>query len=126
MVKTIQHHAVEAYKVLVRYSKENFQNRTVALKLFYLKKALKPSWDFQLEQDQVILRACNGVSDDYGNVSFPGDTGENKTKWVEMVNDLATTEVEIDTDPIELKLDDVPRLTIEDMEGLDGFVNFAE
>ena len=128
MVKTTQHHAVEAYKTLAKYSKENFENRTVILKLFHIKKALFEFWDFQVEQDQVILKACNGVSDSYGNVSFPEDTedGANMNKFKGMEADLAATEVEVDVEPVELKLNDVPKLTIEDVEALDGFISFIE
>lgn len=124
-MKAKQKQAIEAYKTLTKYGKTKFPKNETALKLFRVRKALADAWEFQIEQENAIMSACAAHTDQRGDVVFSDNEEENRAKMIVMMNDLRNTEIDLDYEPIDIPLDDIPDIVMDDIEALDGFVKFS-
>ena len=120
-MKTTQGNAIKAYILLQRIGNEP-KNKALLFKLFRLKKALKEIIDFQSEQEEKLIKECNGTFDENGRASFESD--EDKRKYYEEHKELEKLECEIDLEKAEVDVNDFDGLTLDIMEIFDPFFEF--
>ena len=93
-----------------------------ALNLFHMKNMLKEKVDFVVEEEAKLIEQYGGIVNDYGMVSFSDK--EKKKEYNKDHKELDDMECEIATDPLSMSLEKNPDITLEDIEQLDGFINF--
>ena len=93
-----------------------------ALNLFHLKNKLQEQVDFQAEEEQKLIDEFGGKVADNGMVLI--DDAEKRKAFQEEYMKLLELDVEIETSPLSMSLDRNPDITLEDIEQLDGFINF--
>lgn len=120
MIKTIQGKAIQAYKVIEKLSGGNMP-LPVAYKFFKMRKALMPQYEFQIEEERKLLEKCGAIHQD-GSWMFESEQGKNE--FIELLDKIGKIEVDVDMEKQSISLDTNIELSIEDMEALDGFVNF--
>ena len=114
--------AVKAFKVLMSIGQEKIPVGT-AYKLFCKKRALQPVFDFQIEQERVIIDRYNAVADERGNIS-----PKNPADRPAMQSDLKALnqmECQIDIEPIEIEVPEGLKITVNDVEALEPVVKFV-
>lgn len=121
-MKTTQNKAVNAYIALLKLYRMTLKGKT-ARDLYMLKSKLEPSWNFQRDEQEKYLQACNGTADENGTLKF--NSIEDRDKFDEKVNEIAEVEVELDITPVQIKCDDV-EISGADIEALIGFVDFVD
>ena len=87
-----QRGAVSAYFVFEDIYKQKMRPAT-ALKVFQLRQELKNQYNFQVEQEKIILEKHHGTIDQSGNIAF--STKEDYTAAEKDMEDLAKQEVSI-------------------------------
>ena len=93
-----------------------------ALNLFHMKNMLKEQLDFMSEEEEKLVKEFGGVIAENGLVII-ADT-DKKAEYSKAHKELEDMECEIRTEPLTMSLDKNPDITLEDIEQLDGFVNF--
>lgn len=121
-MKIKQSKTVAAYVSLIKLSKEMLPAKT-AMDLFRLKGKLTPQWDFQREQEALYIGEY-AMNDRPENETVRFESEELRNKFVKAMDDVGNTEVEIDFDPVQVELNDF-KLSIGDIEALEGFVEFT-
>ena len=97
----------------------------VAYKLFNLIKKVSQYQDFYGEQQQKIIKECNGnIDQEVGLVTF-GDPAD-KEKYLKMYEELIS--LEADDEVIEIDMDDMEgqKICAADLVKLDGIIDFKE
>lgn len=115
---------VEAYKTLKKMANIPM-DITTSFKLMKLKKRLEEYYQFEEQEEMKMFNEFHGeLINDGRSMQFPTQEDANafSKKWQE----LKDMEVEIEIEPIPVMLDQDIRLTIQDMEALDGFIQFIE
>lgn len=95
-----------------------------ALHVFHMKNKLKDSVDFMSEEEIRIVNEYGGTITDVGKVIIPDK--EKVIEYIKARKELDELPCEIDTEPIVIRIDRCPDVTGEQIENLDGFVEFAE
>ena len=118
-----QSELVKAYLALYNIGRQPWPG-PIARKIFMMRKALKPAFDFQREQEDMLIKKYNGIQKGT-SVEFPDkDLAE---KYSTERDEVSNMEVDdIDFLPFEIKLTTDVSLSPVDLEALDGFVEFVE
>lgn len=114
---------INAYRTLMNMAGETFP-LPVAYKLYKLRKALEPQYDFQTEQERAAVEEFNGHFDDETKkIVFESvEVGE---KFIKKLEELANMEVELEFEPVTINMNDIRmEITPNDIEKLDGFIIF--
>lgn len=120
-MKTTQGKAVSAYLALTRMGQVRLPS-TVAYKLFKLKSALKGAYDFQAEEEQKMIDEFGGKMLENGQIII-GDEAQ-RGLFKQAQKKLEETEIDVEVNPISLSSAEIREITINDLEALDGFVEF--
>ena len=120
-MKTTQRNAVIAYSALIGMGRKPMKSRT-AYKLFRLRLKLKEIVDFQAEQETKLCQEMGVTISDDGRFQFPDD--KIKEQFETAHKELEETECEIDENEIKIGINELPDLSINELEALDGFVKF--
>lgn len=110
---------IAAYKALQTFSDAKLPT-IIAYKLYKLKKALEPQYEFQGEQEQVIVEDTGAQVKPDGTVTFKDK--QTQADFFVKMKELANMEVDLDIQPIELSIDDLPRVSVNDLESLSDFI----
>ena len=113
-----QRRAVEAYGALVRIGTK--VSGETAFALFRLKKALQTSVDFQIEEEQKLIEKHGGKITAEGRVIIADDA----EREAFLADRKELGDVECDVQPVTIRAEKVPEITLADIEALDGFVIF--
>ena len=122
MIKTTQSSAVMAYNIINKLSSGSMPI-SMAYKFFKVKQALKPSYDFQVEQEQALF---DELHPEYVDNSWRFNNEEDRNAFAMKLNEIHEMPVEIDIDKQYVALDDHIVMSIEEMEILDIFIGFDE
>ena len=125
MKRTIkQSKIVKAYRALTTLGEINIPLR-VSYQVFLLKKTLEPHYLFQVEKEKRTLEALGGIIDKDGTIRFKQTDATGKFK--NMIKEIGDLDVEVDFEPITFDINQLEDLRIKanDVECLDGFVNFV-
>lgn len=115
-----QSEAVRAYITIVGMSKKVAGK--AAFSLFRLKTALQPVVDFQTEQEQNLIEKYAGEVNDKGQVMIKDP--EQREKFLAEHTELLNLPCEPEILPVTVTIDSAPEITMQEIEALDGFVNF--
>lgn len=119
---------VTAYKVLNKLYGEDLPV-TVSYKLYKVRNMLTPQWKFQTEKEKAVFDKYNPIVSDDGNIKFENDEQANAfmQEFTDTCNTLA--DMDIDLEPYEkvvINMNDKINLSMEDIEALQDFIDFAE
>lgn len=120
MIKTHQNKVIGAYKITEKLSGEVLP-LPMAYKFFKLKKALRSQYDFQVEQENLLVEQ-HGVEYKDGFLTFRSE--EDQQSFFSRLHEIGSMEVEIDIDLEHVAISDDIRFSIEDMEMLEDFIVF--
>ena len=122
MIKTNHGKAYVAFIALSQL--RNMVRGQDALRVFHLKGKLKESAEFMGEEEMRLVQECGGTVAENGLLVIPD--GEKRSTYIAERKKLDALECEIDAEPVEIPIDRCPDVTAEQMEMLDGFVQFVE
>lgn len=120
-MKTTQRRAVIAYSTLTAMGQRDLPTAT-ALSLFRLRRALKEIVDFQSEQEQKLAKKLGVTISEQGVFQYPD--AETRAKFAKEHDALVATECDVSADPVEVSINEIDRLSMNEIESLDGFVIF--
>ena len=120
MIQTTQQKAIAAFSTLTALRKK--VKGKDALSLFRLKAALQINLDFQTEEEMKLVSEYGGRVTDDGRIII--ENAEKRTAFQQAFAELGKLECEVSCDPVSVSLDKSPEITLEEIEALDGFVNF--
>lgn len=121
-MKTTQGKAISAFTTLAQMGRKPI-NSLSAYKLFRLKKALSHVVEFQSEQEYKLIDELGGTVTESGAISLDREGAE---KYRARHKELEETECEIDTDRVELRVSDIPEISVSDIESLETFIDWKE
>ena len=114
---------IEAYKTLESI-KGNKLSTVTAMRLFKLKKALLPAYEFQLERERLIF---DKFAPELDNGILKFKSKEDKQDFEAALTELSNAETGTEVEPVHISVDEVSlQLSMEDIEHLDGFVIFED
>lgn len=114
---------IEAYKALETL-KSNKLSTVTAMRLFKLKKALQPAYEFQIEREKIIFEKYAPELAD-GVLKFKSK--EDKMDFEAALSELSNAETGTEIKPVHISANEsTMQLSMEDVEHLDGFVIFEE
>lgn len=119
-MKTTQGKVLTAYTALRRIGKK--VRGKDALDLFHLKRKLQENIDFQGEEEMRLVEEFGGQVSQDGVVLIADE--EKRQAFNNAMLELRAIEVEIDTPAPVISLERNPDITMDDIEQLDGFINF--
>ena len=93
-----------------------------ALALFRLRNALQEHVDFQAEEERKLIDEYGGTILENGMVRIKD--ADKRARFNEEYRKLLNLEVEIKADPVTINVSKLPEITLEDIEHLNGIVNF--
>lgn len=114
---------VGAYKALASLSRQKMPLRE-ARKIFNLRAKLQPSIDFQAEEERKLLEEMGLTLEFGGLVHFKDE--KQQAAYFQRVAEIGEMEEETEAEPITLPALDHIQISAEELEALDGFVEFAE
>lgn len=120
MICTKQGYIIKAYQALERMSTGVLPLHT-AYKLFKIKQALRPHFEFQQEQEMALIEEYKPDIQD-GVWTFNSESDKNE--FVEKLEEISKMPIEVDIVPERIPLASALEGTIEDMEYLCDFVLF--
>lgn len=123
-MKTTYLKATEAYMTLLRTAKQPVISLATAGKLFRLRKALQPVFEFYEETQNGTIEDVGAAVDAVGRVTFPDM--EAKDKYSEKIEELNAMECEVDISPVKIPDDENLKYSPDDLWNLDGFVEIVE
>ena len=96
-----------------------------AYRLYLLTEQIKPSYNFELEQEKKLLEKYEGVLDQ-GSGTFQFKDRETMEAFGREMKELNDFDAEIEFDPVEISMDALgtQKLTPVDIMCLEGFVAF--
>ena len=114
---------INAYKVI----SDLYQQRLplpISYKLYKLKNTLQKAWDFQVDSERKLIDEFKPNPTDDGRLQFADvDSAQAFDKRVKEVLDMDS---DIEITPVSLPLIDGMSITPEDIEKLEGIINFTE
>ncbi len=84
---------------------------------------LDPQWQFQLEQEQKLIRDCGAELHPDGTVTFPDDAA--RESYVAAALELNAMETEIEVPEIVLPENSGLSLSVNEIDALDGIVKWG-
>lgn len=115
-----QKQAFEAYVALIQLGKG--VKGLTAYALYKLKNELKKIVDFQSEEEMKLIEKYGGTVTETNMIQLPDDA--DKKAFNKEMDELHS--LECDVQPIEIKIAEVPEITLAQIETLDGFIKFIE
>lgn len=107
-----------AYQMMERFMDEANLPVEKKWKLFNMRRALAPYYEFQQIHEVAIRRKYAPYTDQDGNM-----TGETYSNFLAELEELSNMDVEVpDMERIEMPVAD---MTVREMEALDGFIDFC-
>lgn len=110
---------ISAYKALVSLSDLKLPAIN-AWRLYRLKKALYDQYAFQTEQEKALIKETQATVQKDGSVLFASE--DDRKKFLNRMGELANMEVDIEFEPVVLRFDDVPAISLNELDSLDGFI----
>ena len=95
-----------------------------ALHVFHMKNMLKEAVDFMAEEEMRLVSEAGGTVTDSGMVIIPDPA--KKAEYMKARAELDGMPYEAETDPVVIRIDRCPDVTGEQIEMMDGFVQFVE
>lgn len=122
-MKTTQKNVMAAFLVIAKMQTKPMPSLT-AYKLFKLKKALADNVEFQAEEEKKLVDELKGTISPDGNITFekPVDQVAFLSKRAEMEK----LECDIGIKRVTFKADELPELSVADIEALDDFIELTE
>lgn len=122
-MKTTQKKVMSAFMVITRMQTKPMPSLT-AYKLFRLKKALADNVEFQAEEEKKLVDELKGTISPKGNITFekPVDQVAFLSKRLEMEK----LECDVGIDRVAFKANELPELSVADIEALDDFIEITE
>ena len=117
-MKNTHKQAINAYNILTSLGKR--VTGKTAYDLFQLKLNLKSIYDFQSEEELKLVEKYHAKVKDNGSVVI--DDPEERKAFIEEREKLEN--LECDIDHITLAIDDIPDITMNEIEALYSFVDF--
>lgn len=115
-----QKQAFEAYVALIQLGKG--VKGLTAYALYKLKNELKKIVDFQSEEEMKLIEKHGGTVTETNMIQLPDDADKKAfNKEMEELHNLGC-----DVQPIEVKVSELPDITLLQVETLDGFIKFIE
>ena len=126
MEKVKQGSVIRAYKVISKLNENPLPLKT-AHAFFLVKKELVPHFEFQSDKEKEIYDKYSPVPTENGGLDFgSAEKAQEFTKeFNKLIDEMQELEVDIDFIKPEVRLEDDIKLTIEDVEALEPFVNFV-
>lgn len=119
-IKTTQGRIIDAMGAISRLRQK--ARGVDALALFRMRNVLQEHVTFQAEEERKLIDECGGTILENGMVRIE-DT-EKRNKFNEEYRKLLNLEVEVKTEPVKVLVDRIPDITLEDIEQLNGFIDF--
>ena len=119
-----QNQVIRAYNAMKKLANQELPIK-ISCKIHRLMVSIRPAWDFQLNEEDKILRRLNPTTLENGALQFnsPEDAKEFRDKLDEIGN--MDTE-DMDLHPIQLPIPEGALISANDLEALEGFVEFVE
>ena len=119
---------IKAYKVLNKLYGEDLP-LPVSYKLYKLRNLLAPQWNFQNEKERDVFDKYHPIVNSDGTLHFDND--ESRTAFTKEYTELCNTMADLDADIGEVnkftvKLSDGIKLSMEDIDALQDFIDFEE
>ena len=112
---------IGAYRALLRLADQPL-SLDAAWKMYQLRTALQPHWDFVIGEEQKACRLHGGRIGEGGEISF--SSPQEKEAFLRQDRALIRMETEIDRKPVEMDRKDLSdaRVSVNDLDALDGLV----
>lgn len=118
-MKTTQKKVIEAYAALNQMGRK--VSGQTAFTLFRFKQQqLKPIVEFQGEEEAKLVEQFGGKITEEGRIIF----AENEKRDEFLKEQRKLGEMECDVETIEIRMTDVPEITMQEIETLDGLIIF--
>ena len=115
---------ISAYKSLKKLAAQELPI-VYACRIHRLMVSLRPAYDFQVEEEEKLLRKMNPSVLGDGNLQF--STVEDAQEFKARMKEITDMEVDdIEVKPITIPIMTNANLTANDIDALDGFVEFVE
>lgn len=123
-----QFQIIKAYKAINKLYEKDLPV-SISYKLFRIRSFLLPHWEFQQDKERSVFDKYSPTVDENGSLKFgTKEDGERfVAEYTKLCNELA--DIDVDTDDIEkvsIPMDINLSLSVEDIEALQGFVEFVE
>ena len=114
---------IKAYKAINNLAAQPLPLRE-AYALHKLRAALRPTWDFQQQEEEKEIRRLEPQFEQNGDLLFksPDDAAAFRAK----LKELEENDVEMEYEPAKVRMADGAVLSMNDIEALGGFVEFTE
>jgi len=117
-----QSQMVNAYKVLENLSKQTMPIKT-AYAVHKLRGKLKPAFDFQVEQEERLIEKLNPKIEN-GSLFF--QNVDDAQEWKDEMIAVGNMESDIEFEPIKISINDDLQISLDNIDALEGFVDFVE
>ena len=117
---------IQAYKAISKLN-ENPLSLKTAHALYLVKKMLEPHYEFQLNKEKEIYDKYNPTPLENGDLDFgsPEKAQEFTKEYNDLINEMKDLEVNLEFVKPSIRLDDDLKLSIEDVEALEPFIDFV-
>lgn len=119
MVQT-QRQALSAYAALLKMGKK--ATGKAAFSLFRMKQRLKDIVEFQAEEEQKLVEKHGGKVSEEGLILI-ADEGQ-RAAFMEEKRALYDMVIDPAIEPVTVEIDGLPEINMEEIEALDGFIEF--
>jgi len=117
-----QNVCINAYKALDVLTHANFDG-TTAFKIFKLRKALKEIYDFQAEEEKRIFADYGASFNEDGSIVL--EDMEKAEEFVAKITEMSEIEHD-EIIPVSIPARCFDNISVEEMEKLDGVIEFTE
>lgn len=114
---------IKAYKALNNLAAQPLPIKE-AYTLHKLRAALRPTWDFQQQEEEKEIRRLEPRFEQNGDLLFKSP--DDAAAFREKLKALEENEVDMECKPVNVRMTEGVALTVNDIEALEGFVDFTE
>ena len=115
---------LNAYPIIKDLKKIRFNGKT-ALQLNRMEKELKEVYDFQMEEHQKLFKDYKPeYNQETNQLSFK--TEDECEAFLKSSNELDELEHEVKTPVVRIPIEKVPEISVDDMDKLEGLIEFYE
>lgn len=114
---------IKLHQVIEKLSKQDFP-LPQSYKLFKIRKQLQPAIDFRLEQEQKLFEKHPIVEQQGGSVRF--STPEDAAAVETALREMADMEIDVNITPVTLPMLETITITPEELEILEGVIEWAD
>lgn len=119
---------IRAYKVIDSFTGKKM-SVSISHKLWTIKRALQPHWDFQAEKEREVMGKYEPQVDENGNLQFKSEEAQKACmqEFGKTCAELADLDVDLgDFKKVIIHLDDKIDLSMDDIDALQDFVEFVD